>query len=167
MKNLDDFTDFENGERNGWENEIGSPDGILKTEAGPEGPNTFWSGKLEWRPPNTFLPSLFKMFTLSGKEQEKEWLEISFKYRVYPPEPGEATTITGVITQHFSIAYNSFFIDEYTPTNEWLQGDPIKILVVYSNNLSHLLIGARNGTGPGVSRKIDIDDIKVVRTPVK
>lgn len=63
----DDWTDFEDGERNGWEIDVGSLDGILKTE---EGPNTFWSGKLEWRPPYIFQPSLAKMFTLLESKRE-------------------------------------------------------------------------------------------------
>ncbi|WP_040071466.1 hypothetical protein [Pseudomonas batumici] len=160
MKNLDDFTDFENRERNGWENDIGSLDGILKTE---EGPNTFWSGKLEWRPTHTFMPSLAKMFTLPGGEQGKGNLETSFKYRVHPPEPGEATEISVTVTDNVSLGHNSFFIDKRTPHGKWLQSSTITF--PYSGTRAHVLIGTRGVDGTAVSRKIDIDDIKVVQVP--
>ncbi len=165
MKNLDDFTDFEDGERHGWENDIGSLDGILKTEEGQEGStNTFWSGKLQSRqPPDPFQASLAKMFTLPGEEQQSGFLFTSFKYRVHPPEPGEATEIAVTVTAHVSLGHTNFFIDGRTPQGKWLQSDPIK--VSYYNSRTHVLIGTRGASGAAVSRKIDIDDIKVVQIP--
>ncbi|NWD72184.1 hypothetical protein HX870_31710 [Pseudomonas gingeri] len=154
-------TDFEDGERNGWENDIGSPDGILKTEEGPVGPNTFWSGKLEWRPPRTFLPSLAKMLPLlPGGEQDIHRFFVSFRYRVHPLEPGEATTIGVVLTANVSLGHYAFWIDEHTPTGKWLNSDPAS--VSFYGNRGHILIGSHYGDGPGVSRKIDIDDIKAL-----
>lgn len=161
MKNLDDFVDFEDGERHGWENDIGSLDGILKTE---EGPNTFWSGKLECRPTHRFMPSLAKMFTLPGGEQERGTLEISFRYRVYPPEPGEATLVAVIITANVSLAYSAFLIDRNTPTGKWHQNGAG---VRYTGNRAHIVIGTDFGDGSGVSRRVDIDDIKVVQIPDK
>jgi len=165
MKSFEDFTDFEDGKRNGWENDVGSPDGILKTEEGPQGPNTFWSGKLEWRPPHTFQASLAKMFRLHVGEHEKGALSTSFRYRVYPPEPGEATTIMVLVTANPSLGYTAFYIDERTPTGKWLQSEPVAVR--YSGSRAHALIGTIGGDGPGVSRKVDIDDIKVVQIPDK
>ena len=163
MKNLADFTNFEDGERNGWENDIGSLDGILKTEEGPVGPNTFWSGKLECRPTHRFMPSLAKMFTLPGEEQETGFLFTSIKYRVHPPEPGETTTIAVVITANVSLGYSAFVIDQSTPIGTWLQSSPTGVR--YTGNRAHVVIGTDVGDGTGVSRKVDIDDIKVVQTP--
>ncbi|WP_338522286.1 hypothetical protein NUH87_19180 [Pseudomonas batumici] len=161
MKNLHDLTDFEDGERNGWENDIGSLDGILKTE----GPNTFWSGKLEWRPTHTFMPSLAKVFTLPGGEQQKGNLETSFKYRVHPPEPGEATRLAITVTADVSLGSGTVWIEPNTPTGKWLQSNTIGVR--YSGSRAHVLIGTRGVDGTAVSRKIDIDDIKVVQVPDK
>ncbi|WP_248746681.1 hypothetical protein [Pseudomonas sp. MWU12-2037] len=166
MKNLDDFVDFEDGERHGWENDIGSPEGVLKTEDGPEGSNTFWSGKLQSRqPPDPFQASLAKIFTLPGEEQQSGILLTSFRYRVHPPEPGEATTIAVTVTGHISLGYGNFFIDEHTPQGMWLQSGPIK--VPYYHSRAPVLIGTQGGSGPAVFRKLDIDDIKVVQFPNK
>ncbi len=140
-------TDFENGDRNGWENDVGSLDGILKTEEGPLGPNTFWSGKLEWRPPATFLPSLAKMLTLPGGEQEKGMLFTTIKYRIHPPEPEEATMIAVTIAANISLGYSTFLIDQHTPTGQWLESNGIGF--GYSGNRAHILIGAVVGDGPG------------------
>ncbi|MDT8908527.1 hypothetical protein SAMN03159376_01228 [Pseudomonas sp. NFACC09-4] len=156
----DDWTDFEDGERNGWENDVGSLDGILKTE---EGPNTFWSGKLEWRPPYIFQPSLAKMFTLPGGEQERGFLFTSFKYRVHPPEPGEARETAIVVTANVSLGYAAFPIDGRTQTGKWLDSSPIGVR--YSGSRAHVLIGT--DFGDGLSRKVDIDEIKVERVPDK
>ncbi|AXP05795.1 MULTISPECIES: hypothetical protein [Pseudomonas] len=161
--------DFQDGKRNGWENDIGSPDGVLKSEEGPGGKNTFWSGKLEYRPPNIFLPSLAKMFTFPGPRQddpkpEKGFLFTSFRYRVHPPEAGEATTIRVIVTANVSLGYNAFYIDPNTPTGVWLQTDPIGVR--YSGTKAHIVIGT-NAAEPGVSRKFDLDNIEVVRVPDK
>ncbi|KQW34174.1 MULTISPECIES: hypothetical protein [Pseudomonas] len=153
--------DFEDGERNGWENDVGSLDGVLKTEETAEGSNTFWSGKLEWRPPYIFQPSLAKMFTLPGGEQEKGSLFTSFRYRVHPPEPGEATETAIVVTANVSLGYSAFPIDRGTPTGKWLQSN--RIGVRYSGSRAHVLIGT--DFGDALSRKVDIDDITVVRVP--
>lgn len=166
MKNLDDFTDFEDGKRHGWENDIGSLDGILKTEEGPEGStNTFWSGKLECRPTHRFMPSLAKIFTLPGSEQEKGKLDTSFRYRIYPPEPGETTDVAVIITADISLSYGAFRIDQRTPIGKWLQSEPLGVR--YTGNRPHIVIGTDIGDGTGVSRKVDIDDIKVVQIPDK
>ncbi len=161
--------DFQDGKRNGWENDVGSPDGILKSEEDGGRKNTFWSGKLEWkklvyRPPHTFQPSLAKMFTLPGPKQERGSLFTSFKYRLHPLEAGEATTIRVVVTGDVSLGFSAFFIDPGAPTGTWLQSDPIGVR--YSGTRAHVLIGADYGE-PGVSRKLDIDDIKVERVPDK
>jgi hypothetical protein len=151
--------DFEDGERNGWENDIGSPDGILKTE---EGPNTFWSGKLEWKTTHPFMPSLAKQFVFHGEEQEKGFLLTTFKYRFHPPEPGEATEMTVVIAKDMSLGWSAAFtLSSLTPTAIWLQSREIK--TSYSGGKSHILIGAH--FGEVASRKVDIDDIEVVRIP--
>ncbi|NWA29366.1 hypothetical protein HX866_31225 [Pseudomonas gingeri] len=156
-------TEFKHEDRNGWENEVGSPDGILKTEAGPFGPNTYWSGKLEWRPPHIFQPSLYKVLNLPVGEKEKGSLFVSIKYRVHPPEPGDSPAIALVITKNISESSSTTWIEANTPTGEWRQtGDA---LLRYSGSRAHILIGTNYGDGPGVSRKIDIDDIKVVRVP--
>lgn len=160
--------DFQDGKRNGWENDIGSLDGILKSEEGADGwKNTFWSGKLEYRPPNIFLPSLAKMFTFPGPRKDKEeggFLFTTFRYRVHPPEPGEATTIAVVVTANISLAYSAFYIDEHTPTGKWLQSDPIGVR--YTGTKAHIVIGSHAALS-GVSRKVDIDDITVERVSDK
>jgi hypothetical protein len=159
--------DFQDGKRNGWENDVGSLDGILKSEDDGGCKNTFWSGKLEYRPPNTFLPSLAKMFTFPGPKQDKEekgFLFTSFRYRVHSPEAGEATMIGVVVTANISLGYTAFYIDERTPTEKWIQSDPIGVR--YSGTKAHIVIGSHVAV-PGVSRKIDIDDIKVERVPDK
>lgn len=165
--------DFQDGKRNGWENDIGSLDGILKSERAPSGEkNTFWSGKLEYRPPNIFLPSLAKMFTFPGPRQDdrkpddpkpdKGLLITSFRYRVHPPEPGEATTIRIIVTDNVSLGYGAFYIEPHTPTGIWHQTDRIE--VPYRGTKAHIVIGT-NSAEPGVSRKFDIDDIQVERVP--
>jgi hypothetical protein len=157
--------DFEDGERNGWENDIGSLDGTLKSEQDPGGQkNTFWSGKLEYRPPQTFQPSLAKMFTFPGPKQEKGVLFTSFRYRVHPPEAGEATTIRVIVTANVSLGFSAFWIYPSTPTGTWLPSD--LIAVSYSGTGAHVVIGTDFGEA-GVSRKLDIDDIKVERVPDK
>ncbi|MDO7895840.1 hypothetical protein [Pseudomonas citrulli] len=161
--------DFQDGKRNGWENDLGSLDGELKSEGEAGNKNTYWSGKLEYRPPNIFLPSLAKMFTFPGPRQddpkpEQGTLFTSFKYRVHPPEPGEATTVRVIVTANVSLGFGSFYIDESTPTGKWLQTEPIG--VHYSGTKAHVLIGT-NYAEPGVSRKVDIDDIEINRVPGK
>ncbi|WP_053213180.1 hypothetical protein [Pseudomonas sp. Q12-87] len=152
--------DFEDGGRNGWENDTGSLDGILKTEEEGGRKNTFWSGKLEWKSPYPFMPSLAKIFTFSGGEEEKGSLLTTFKYRVHPPEPGEATEMTVVVTKDISLGWSAAFtLGSQTPTGKWLQSR--KITTSYFGGRSHILIGAH--FGEVASRKVDIDDIEVVR----
>jgi len=139
---------------------------ISKMEKGTAGPNTFWSGKLQSRqPPDPFQPSLAKIFTPSGGEQERGFLFTSFKYRVHPPEQGETTTIAVTVTANVSLGYSNFFIDEHTPQGTWIQSNPIG--VSYYRGRAHVLIGTLGAFGTAVSRKIDIDDIKVVQVPDK
>ncbi|MBT2340170.1 hypothetical protein [Pseudomonas fluorescens] len=140
---------FEDGERNGWENDVGSLDGLLKTE---EGPNTFWSGKLEWRPPQTFQASLAKIFSFPGGEQEKGQLEITFRYRVYPPEPGEATSIGLIVTDSDSLGVPIFWIDERTPHGTWIDL-PVTQVPYSGARPPHVVIGTRGGSGPGVQHQ--------------
>ncbi|MGX1171809.1 hypothetical protein [Pseudomonas sp. R151218B TE3479] len=159
--------DFNDGKRNGWENDIGSLDGVLKSEGEGSRKNTFWSGKLEYRPPNIFLPSLAKMFTFPGPRGDKEeqgWLFTSFRFRIHPAEPGEATVLRVIVTANVSLGYTAFNIDTDTPTGSWLPSGPIGVR--YSGTKAHIVIGT-NSAAPGVSRKIDIDDITVERVPDK
>lgn len=158
MKNLDELTTFENGERNGWENDAGSLDGILVTE----GQNTFWSGRLECPPTHRFMPSIAKMFTLPGGDQDRGILLVRFMYRVHPPEPGEATSLAIVVTSNISLASSSIAIDSNTKVDKWLAAGAG---VSYISNRTHIVFGTDRGVGSGVSRKIDIDDIRVLQIP--
>jgi hypothetical protein len=159
--------DFEDGQRNGWENGPGSPKGELKTEEGINGPNTYWSGQLETPVgPISSMPhfktSLYKVLNFPTPERERAQFEITFKYRVHEPEPGEATLISFTIAARLPLqGYVRYHIDSNTPLDTWIQLPPLK-LDLHGDD-SQIVIGALDGTEPSVFRKLDIDDIVVKR----
>lgn len=169
MKKVDDFVDFEDGKRHGWENDIGSMDGELKTEHTPAGLNTFWSGKLQPKhipEPIEMNASLAKLFTLAGDEQQHGMFSVSFEYRVHRPEPGEAIRIYLTLTGEIALGYISTEINENTPVGEWLKFGPTAFF--YGRNRTPVLIGSYGTPDNRASfRKIDIDNIRVLQDPVK
>ncbi|MBI6619718.1 hypothetical protein YA0783_15490 [Pseudomonas corrugata] len=168
MEALNDFVDFEDGERHGWENDIGSQDGKLKTESTPEGGNTFWSGKLQQKYPPAefeFSASLAKLFTLAGPEQQDGMFEVAFNYRVHRLELGEAIRIDLRVAGDPSLGSTGPVIDENTPVGKWRQFGPTRIF--YDRNITPVLIGTISVPENPSSRKIDIDNIRIVQHPLK
>ena len=170
MEALNDFVDFEDGERHGWENDIGSQDGTLKTESTPAGGNTFWSGRLKAKYPQEefeISASLAKMFFFSGEGQQDGTFGVSFEYRVHRPEQGEAIRIYLMVSGEVPLGFARTLIDERTPVDKWLQR-PLATLFYTRNRMTPVLIGAHGSLeNHASSRKIDIDNIRVVQLPDK
>ncbi|MBC3362336.1 hypothetical protein [Pseudomonas sp. SWRI154] len=169
MENVDDLVDFEDG-RHGWENDLGSLDGTLEEEDTPTGKNTFWSGRLKAKYPQEefeISASLAKMFFFSGEGQQDGMFSISFDYRVHWPEQGEAIRIYLMASGEVPLGYSRTLIDERTPVDEWLQF-PLSSLYYARDRMTPVLIGAHGSLeNHASSRKIDIDNIRVVELPVK
>jgi len=163
MKSLDDFTDFKEGNWNGWKNGPGiRPGGELKTE---KGPNTFWSGKLEKdRGSATGIqPSLFKEFAIQDGEERKAQYHVTFDYRIHPLEPGEANIIAITVTTETTRQWVNNWTKSDTELNKWHHLTWGFIGPLFADGSKQVWIGTRGGQDRETFRKVDIDNIRVQR----
>lgn len=154
----DDFTDFQNGQRNGWENGPGVPDGKIELENG----NYFWRGDLKvpskaWP---TIQPSLMKRFDILDKERQ-DYYDIVFTYRVHRLQEGEASELAITVcpeAAHFSA--NIAWLEIKTEPGRWQKAIAKER---WFRRSSVLWIGTQGGMMHDHYRKIDIDYISVTR----
>ncbi len=169
MKRFNDFTDFTDGNWNGWQNGRGLPGGQLKTDKEEKGPNTFWTGKLETDPghPTGVQASLWKEFTFESEEDRKAHYIITFDYRVQKPESGEAPWIMLTITtERRRNLLNYSIIEPNTEPGKWHHSLPYIGEFFYSGD-NQIWIGTRGWSEPTAHRKLDIDNIRVVRAELR
>lgn len=158
MDKFEDFTDFKEGNWNGWTNGRGLPNGELKTENG----NTFWSGILKTAPGHWALlqPSLFKKFSFQKGEEKNALYRVSFRYRVHERGPEEAETIAITIAAENGVVNaNHTEVTDETPVGKWLEGHET---AAWFSTLPELWICTRGGLSLGY-RQVDFDEIRVTR----
>ncbi|WP_434606522.1 hypothetical protein [Pseudomonas sp. R1-7] len=158
MPFYEDFTDFKNGQRNGWENGPHLPYGEIRLENG----SYFWSGdlKVPSKPSIPIQPSLIKTFPLSEEEQLDRYI-ISFFYRVHRLQAGEATELpVAVCTDGYEHLGVLAWLTEKTPIDQWI---PVKDKSSWFRSSTVLYIGTGRGLVNNLHRKIDITNILVTR----
>ncbi|MEX0163852.1 hypothetical protein MRBLPD1_002346 [Pseudomonas brassicacearum] len=163
MKSFEDFTDFKEGNWNGWKNGTGiRPAGELKTE---KGTNTFWSGKLE-RSRDHYLglqPSLFKEFNFQDDEERKAQYHVTFDYRLHPLGPGEAKMIAITVTTETTRQLFNNWTEPDAELNKWHSVRWGFIGMLFADGSKQIWIGTRGGSDFETFRKVDIDNIRVRR----
>jgi hypothetical protein len=167
MKKFEDFTDFKEGNCNGWQNCSGiRPGGELKTE---KGTNTYWSGKLERSPdhPLGLQPSLFKEFVFQEDEERKAQYQVTFDYRIHPLEPGEAKMIAITITTETTRQLVNNWTEPDAELNQWHSVTLGFIGHIFADSSKQIWICTRGGSDFETFRKVDIDNIRVQRVSLQ